>query len=361
MTNNQTTFDTLNLNVADKVSAMLAYWDKDLICRFANAAYLEWFGMRQEDMIDKMTIQELLGPLYEQNLPYITAVLNGRAQVFEREIPLPNGNGKRHSLANYYPEIENGEVKGFYVHVADVSPIKKLEQKLQESNEMVLKQNNRLLNFANVVSHNLRAYSGNLESLLSLYEITNSEEEKAQIWSYLKSISSGFSSTVKDLGEVVKLNNQEQITFAELNLNKFIKKVIDILRIEIIESNAEISNNIDSDINIKANPAYLESILLNILSNAVKYRSKERPLRISIESFSEKEGRILSIQDNGLGIDLEKHGKDLFGMYKTFHGNPDAQGIGLFITKYQIEAMGGEIKVESEVNKGANFKIFFSH
>jgi sensor histidine kinase regulating citrate/malate metabolism len=63
--------------------------------------------------------------------------------------------------------------------------------------------------------------------------------------------------------------------------------------------------------------------------------------------------------DNGLGIDLEKYEKDFFGMYKTFHGNPDAQGIGLFITKYQVEAMGGEITVESKVEKGINFKVYF--
>ncbi|PRX49874.1 PAS domain-containing sensor histidine kinase [Salegentibacter salegens] len=355
----QPSTETLEFKIADNVSAMLAYWDKDLICRFANAAYLEWFGMSQHEMINKMTLPELLGPLYDQNLPYITGALNGRAQVFEKEIPLPQGKSKRYALANYYPEIENGEVKGFYVHMADISPIKKLEKKLQKSNAKVKKQNNRLLNFANIVSHNLKSYSGNIESLLKLYENADSDKEKAEIWTYLKSLSSEFSSTVADLNAIVKLKNQKEISFTDLSLNQFIERAKNILRVEIKESKATIKNRVDEGTTIKANPAYLESILLNILSNSLKYRNPEKPLEIELSSDFKKQQSVLSIKDNGLGIDLKKYGKDLFGMYKTFHGNADAQGIGLFITKYQVEAMGGEISVESEVKRGTTFNITF--
>lgn len=359
MESSQSDIGILNLRVTDNVSAMLAYWDKDLICRFANAAYLDWFGVRQEDMINKITAKELLGPLYEENLPFITGALNGQTQVFEREIPFPDGKGKRHSLANYYPEIENGEVKGFYVHVADVSSIKKLEKKLQNSTDIVKKQNNRLFNFANIVSHNLKAYSGNLESLLNLYENSDSEKEKAEIWAYLKCTSSNFMATVEDLSEIVKLKSQEEINYTDLNLNEFIQKAINILRVEVKESKGIIKNRVEDEIIIKANPAYLESILLNILSNSIKYRNPEKPLEIELNCQSKEKRIVLSIKDNGLGIDLKKYGKDLFEMYKTFHGNADAQGIGLFITKYQVEAMGGEISVESEVGKGAVFKVNF--
>jgi PAS domain S-box-containing protein len=114
------------LAVADHVDAMLAYWDRDLICRFANKAYLQWFGKSPEEMIGKITIQELLGPLYEKNLPYIQGALRGERQTFERTIPLPGG-GVRPSLADYYPDTVDGEVAGFFVHVADISLLKKLE------------------------------------------------------------------------------------------------------------------------------------------------------------------------------------------------------------------------------------------
>ncbi len=112
---------TLGLQVADNISAMLAYWDKDLVCRFANSAYMQWFGYTAEEMLGKMTIDQLLGPLYRMNLPYIKAALSGKPQTFERTIILPDGR-VRHSLANYIPHVKEGVVKGFYVHVADITP-----------------------------------------------------------------------------------------------------------------------------------------------------------------------------------------------------------------------------------------------
>lgn len=131
--------DELGLLVSDQVTAMLAYWDKDLISRFANNAYREWFGRTREEMINKMHISELLGPLYEKNLPYIKAVLTGEKQVFEREIPIPNGTGTRHSLATYIPDIKEGEVIGFFVHVADITYVKKLEQQIMQSKREILR------------------------------------------------------------------------------------------------------------------------------------------------------------------------------------------------------------------------------
>lgn len=344
--------------VADHVSAMLAYWDKDTVCRFANAAYLEWFGKRREDMIDKITLKELLGPLYEMNLPYIAAALNGKAQTFEREIPLPGG-GTRHSLANYHPDIVDGEVKGFFVHVSDITPVKLLEKELLYSNEIIKEQNKRLLNFANIVSHNLKSYASNLASILDLYAAARTEEEKNEMFNYLKSISNGFSSVVDHLNQVVEVHNQGRINFERINLREYIERSIGILQIQARSGNAVIENKVDSSVILFVNPVYMESILLNFLSNAIKYRQPHSAPLISLSSYCEEGKTVLVIRDNGRGINLKKHSTDLFGMYKTFHDHPDAQGIGLFITKYQVEAMNGRIEVESEEGKGTTFRIYF--
>jgi PAS domain S-box-containing protein len=128
----------IGLRVADQVNAMLAYWDCHEICRFANNAYRDWFHKSREEMVDKITMKELLGPLYEKNLPYIKAALAGEKQVFERDIPTPDGK-IRNSLATYIPDIINGEVMGFYVHVADVTHIKELENKLLNSRREMLR------------------------------------------------------------------------------------------------------------------------------------------------------------------------------------------------------------------------------
>lgn len=152
--------DELGLLVSDQVNAMLAYWDKDLISRFANNAYHEWFGRTREEMINVMHISELLGPLYEKNLPYINAVLAGEKQVFEREIPIPNGTGTRHSLATYIPDIKDGEVIGFFVHVADVSHVKKLEQQLTHTKRemlrsIILTEENESRRLAHILRENI--------------------------------------------------------------------------------------------------------------------------------------------------------------------------------------------------------------
>lgn len=104
----------------------------------------------------------------------------------------------------------------------------------------------------------------------------------------------------------------------------------------------------------------MESILLNFLSNAVKYRSEDRKLKVEFNVEKVNGGWKLSISDNGLGIDLAKHGHKLFGMFKTFHKNPEARGMGLFIAKSQIEALKGRVEVQSVVNHGTTFYIYFN-
>ena len=104
----------------------------------------------------------------------------------------------------------------------------------------------------------------------------------------------------------------------------------------------------------------MDSIIHNLLTNAVKYKHPDRNPIISVNTKKEGNKIVLSVKDNGIGIDLRKNGDKLFGMYKTFHANDDARGIGLYITKNQIEAMGGNILVYSEVDKGTTFKVYFN-
>jgi signal transduction histidine kinase len=103
--------------------------------------------------------------------------------------------------------------------------------------------------------------------------------------------------------------------------------------------------------------AYLESILHNLITNAIKYKHPDRDPEINIFTYQEDNKNYLVVKDNGLGMDLEKYGSQVFQMYKTFHNNEDATGLGLFLTKSQIEALGGKITVESRVGKGSKFTV----
>jgi len=120
--------------IVDKLPAMVAYWDKDQRCVFANTDYERWFGVKPEDLIGK-TMEQLLGPIYPKNLPYILGALGGAAQLFEREIPDPAGGPPRYSQAHYIPDVLNGVVEGFVVLVADITGRRKLEVQLREAEE----------------------------------------------------------------------------------------------------------------------------------------------------------------------------------------------------------------------------------
>jgi signal transduction histidine kinase len=145
-----------------------------------------------------------------------------------------------------------------------------------------------------------------------------------------------------------------------LHLKEEIEKTINGINAIVSSSNTRIVNNIPENLVVHFVPSYLESILLNLLTNAIKYKSPERNPIIELSVERNLSFTVLAIKDNGLGIDLKKNKEKLFGMYKTFHNNSDARGFGLFITKNQIEAMGGKIEVESELGKGSTFKIYIN-
>ena len=182
--------------VVDNVSAMLAYWDKNLVCRFANSAYLDWFGWKKEDMVDKIKIDQLLGPLYEMNLPYIKCALAGRHQIFERTIPLPGG-GVRYSLANYYPDIVDGEVKGFYVHVADITPLKAESDKHAAINT----DSNPIRNIEKALRDSLLTEFPGVKNLAKMYFISESKLKRDFKLTYYTTIFSHYRLLQMELAE----------------------------------------------------------------------------------------------------------------------------------------------------------------
>ena len=132
-----------------------------------------------------------------------------------------------------------------------------------------------------------------------------------------------------------------------------------MLAAQIMHCKAEIEGDFTQVKSISYNKANLESIFLNLITNAIKYRSPDRNLIIKVSTSNEGGRTKMSVKDNGLGIDLKKHSHKLFGLNKTFHRHPEAKGLGLFMTKNQIESMGGNITAESEIDKGSNFIVTF--
>ncbi|WP_276370080.1 PAS domain-containing sensor histidine kinase [Chryseolinea sp. H1M3-3] len=244
--------------------------------------------------------------------------------------------------------------------IRDVSEKKEIMDQLKNQQILCSAQNDRLLNFAHIVSHNLRSHASNLKVMLEFLENASTLKEKKDIMTHLKAISLGLTETIKNLNEVASMQANSTINKETLNLKKYIIKTSEILVGDINAKSATINNNVSEEINLYYNPAYLESILLNFMSNSLKYSDPRRKPVITLNAAYHEDRLVLEISDNGLGIDLKKYGKQLFGLHKTFHGNKDARGIGLFITKNQVESLGGKIDVQSDVGKGTTFKIFLS-
>ncbi|MGY4538635.1 PAS domain S-box-containing protein [Mucilaginibacter sp. UYNi724] len=243
----------------------------------------------------------------------------------------------------------------------DITDQKQQEQHLRETLDVVSGQNSRLLNFAYIVSHNLRTHASNFKMIMDvLADPAIGEDEKLELSGHLTQVSEQLNDTITNLNEVVSIQTNVDIQTTELDLLTYFNRAIELLHAEISLWNVHVENHIPADISLVYSPAYLESIVLNLLSNAIKYRSATGQPKITLHYFNDEGRQGFTIADNGIGIDLKKHGNDLFGMYKTFNGNLDAKGMGLFITKNQVEAFGGKIEVDSTPGKGTTFKVYLT-
>lgn len=244
----------------------------------------------------------------------------------------------------------------------DITEQKQQEEQLRETLEIISGQNNRLLNFAYIVSHNLRTHASNFKMLMDvLTDPVTNEAEKQELSNHLAKVSEQLNETIANLNEVVSIQTNLNIQTARVNLLNYFNRAIALLANDIKARDVDIENLISADIFLTHSPAYLESIIFNLISNAIKYRPVTARPKITLSYFKDANGREgITVADNGIGIDLQKHGSDLFGMYKTFNGNRDAKGMGLFITKNQIEALGGKIEVESQLGKGTTFTVYLT-
>ncbi|UJH90304.1 ATP-binding protein [Antarcticibacterium sp. 1MA-6-2] len=254
---------------------------------------------------------------------------------------------------------EEQEIIGIRGVFQDIDDNKENEINLQNTLDIIATQNSRLFNFAHVVSHNLRSHSSNLSLVVQLVKESRNQEEKIELIDNVQSISENLDRAISQLNDMVSHQN---LLRKEPRLVKF-SNALDVVVAStsslINRESAKIVSDFSALKEIKYIPEYLESILLNLITNAIRYKQPGRKPVIFIQSYLQNAQAFLEVSDNGMGIDLNQYGDKMFGMYKTFHRNPDAKGIGLFITRNQVETMGGTISVTSTVNIGTTFKIKF--
>jgi len=230
---------------------------------------------------------------------------------------------------------------------------------LRVANQELIEQNNRLQQFTYIISHNLRAPLARLKGLANLLEYSQNEEEKDTIYRLLVRSSGDIDEVIHDLSSILNIQKQNTMIRSEVSLNTMIHKVLKTLEDEIRDVKATLRLTIGNEKILSIAP-YVESILYNLVANAIKYRDPERPLEIDITAYSAKPYICVSVKDNGLGIDLTKHRNNLFNLYKRFHTHVEGKGLGLYLVKTEMDALGGKIEVESEEYKGTQFTLYFN-
>lgn len=244
----------------------------------------------------------------------------------------------------------------------DITDEKKQEKEKEQLIRELTQNNKDLKQFSYITSHNLRAPLSNLTGLLNLMDDIPVENEE------LKEILNGFSKsthllneTINDLVKVVIIKDNPSIQKEEVLIQDVFENVFNQLSFLISLHKPIIRIELKRVSILNINKAYLESILLNLLTNAIKYRATTRQLKIFISSKEVGNNVILVFKDNGIGIDLERNADKIFGLYQRFHNYPDSKGLGLYLVKSQVETMGGSITVQSEVNKGTTFTLTFKN
>jgi PAS domain S-box-containing protein len=245
---------------------------------------------------------------------------------------------------------EHGKIVKWFGSCTDIDEYKRaldLESKISQYED-----------FNRIVAHNLRGPAGSIEMILNMIAESDDEEEKKELMAMLKQSSVTLNETLNELMKILEIRNNHDLAYDDCNFDKMVSAVERMLMGQVVSKKAIISTDFRVA-SMKFPKMYLESIFYNMISNALKYSKADTPPKISITSKLKNENTVLTFSDNGLGIDLEKHGNSIFKLNKTFHSGFDSKGVGLFMTKAQIETFGGHISVESTPNVGTTFTIIF--
>jgi signal transduction histidine kinase len=237
-----------------------------------------------------------------------------------------------------------------------------LDQQVKERTYALVEYNQQLEQFAFIAAHNLRAPVARLLGLGQILKIAalTPEEEKTMI-EKITLTAEELDQVVKDLNIILEIKKNSTQGITEINLMNELVLIKSNLENEIQNTQAQIHEDFSRVNIIQTVKPYLDSILFNLISNAIKYRNPLKRPQIDINTSLIDNYVCLQVTDNGLGIDLPAYEKKLFTLYKRFHSHVEGKGMGLYLVKTQVEALGGKIEVNSQVNHGTTFKVYLKN
>ncbi|MGZ3773319.1 MAG: ATP-binding protein [Pseudobdellovibrionaceae bacterium] len=345
--------------VTDNLPALIAYWDKDQLCRFANKAYIDWFGYDPDKLIG-ISLQGLLGPtLYNMNYGHIKGALDGEPQFYERNLTKASTGELRHTNVAYIPDIVNEKVLGFFVLVTDVTELKQAQLKASDEKikaEAAVKVREDVLA---IVSHDLKSPLATINISAQLME-NISLDEINQIDGYAKRIQRAVQQMQILISDLLDFAKIQSSTFT---LEKFKIRATDII-IPVLEDfqilaeakHLRFEINIPSNLpDIACDDNRIIQVLSNLLSNAIKFTPAGGLVKVLAAVVAD--GVLISVTDTGPGIEPEQLLRVFDRFWQAEKTKQLGSGLGLFIAKGIVEAHGGKIWASSQIGKGSSFSF----
>jgi PAS domain S-box-containing protein len=243
----------------------------------------------------------------------------------------------------------------------DITKRKVMELEREHLLAELVRSNNELKQFSFIISHNLRGPLASMRGLLNLMrEEPIPDGNLSELINGFEISTKQLTDTIQTLNEILVIRNTGALELKSIRFDRILNNVLDDHSYLIQEMDIEWDVDFEQAPSITFNEAYLHSILLNLISNGIKYRSPKRNLLLSLRTHIDESGIVLTFSDNGLGLDVTNKKDTLFGLYQRFHSDVDGKGLGLYMTRAQIEALGGTILVDGAVDQGLTFTIHFN-
>jgi signal transduction histidine kinase len=343
-----------------KESMMLSHYyftNVVIVITFSLTAGAIWFMKWISDTFEEKN-QQLINDLNKTNDQLTDKNSEIEAQNQEIIAQSDNLNYNQQKLTDAYNIIEEQRSLLLRQNKNLSTELIKKNQDLTETNTELIKHNNELRQFSYTVSHNLRGPVASLLGLISLLHEEQLTPHDREIYQHLKTSAQRLDTIINDLGKIIDIRHDIFQIRQKVNLSREIDEITQVLRKEIEQYDVKLETNFSVADELYSVQPMVHSILYNLISNAIKYRSPERRPVIEISFRENPQHYIVEVADNGLGIDLELHKENLFKLYKRFHFHTEGKGLGLYLVKLQTEALGGSVHVDAEINRYTRFTIY---
>jgi PAS domain S-box-containing protein len=340
---------------------------RDYVIELANPGVCEIWGRRQENIIGKPVL-EALPEVKDQGIKeLLDGVYNTGQPFIANELPVDlwrNGKLETVYLNFVYQPVrdELGAINGIIAVAIDINEQVAARHNIEEMNRELLAINADLDNFVYAASHDLKAPISNIEGLMQALMDCLPNETMAsgvvqELTAMIHSSIERFKKALADLTEVAKIQREAGDDVAFISLADVVGEVMLDFESDLKKTGASVETNISDGAAVRYSAKNIRSIVYNLISNALKYHSPDRPLQIRIFTENTPEYIMLAVADNGLGLNMADEDK-IFSMFKRLHDHVEGSGVGLYIVKRIVENAGGRIEVESRVGEGSVFKIY---